>query len=58
MADEVFMTGTTKRVLPVKQIADHVINQGKPGPVTQKLKSLYKDFENSTSTFPDPGGQK
>jgi D-alanine transaminase/branched-chain amino acid aminotransferase len=58
MADEVFMTGTTKRVLPVRQIADHIIHHGKPGPVTQKLKSLYKDFENSAHTFPDPGGQK
>lgn len=58
MAEEVFMTGTTKRVLPVRQIDDHVINHGKPGPITQKLKSLYRDFENSFTAFPNPGNQE
>jgi branched-subunit amino acid aminotransferase/4-amino-4-deoxychorismate lyase len=58
IAEEVFMTGTTKRVLPVRQIDDHVINHGKPGSITQKLKSLYREFENSFTTFPNPGDQK
>ena len=58
LADEVFMTGTTKRVLPVRQIDQHVINQGKPGPVTQRLKSLYKDFENSFASISGTGDQK
>lgn len=56
-ADEVFMTGTTKRVLPVRKIDDHVYIDGKPGRVTQTLKSLYQDFENSFAPFPDPGNQ-
>ena len=56
-AEEVFMTGTTKRVLPVRQIDDHMINYGKPGSITQKLKSLYSDFENSYSTIHYSGGQ-
>ena len=56
-AEEVFMTGTTKRVLPVRQIDDHIINHGKPGPITQKLKSLYRDFENSFTTIHYSGGQ-
>ena len=56
-ADEVFMTGTTKRVLPVRKIDDHVFINGKLGRVTQTLKSLYKDFENSIAPFPNTGNQ-
>lgn len=36
-ADEVFTTSTTKRVLPITRIDDHVIGSGKIGPVTQAL---------------------
>ena len=56
-ADEVFMTGTTKRVLPVRKIDDHVFINGKPGRVTQTLKSLYQDFENSIAPFPNTENQ-
>lgn len=34
---EAFISGTTKRVMPVVQIDDVLIGEGKPGPVTQKL---------------------
>ena len=57
-ADEVFMTGTTKRVLPVNRIDDHLIYNGRTGPITQKLKSLYKDFENSFTILSNSGNQK
>lgn len=56
-ADEIFMTGTTKKVLPVNKIDDHWVGKGKPGPVTQKLKSLYRDFENNISDISDPENQ-
>ena len=56
-ADEIFMTGTTKRVLPVRKIDDHVFINGKPGRVTQTLKSLYQDFENSIAPFPNTENQ-
>ena len=56
-ADEVFMTGTTKKVLPVSRVNDHVFSNGKPGMVTEKLKTLYKEFENSITTLPNPGNQ-
>lgn len=36
-ADEVFLTGTVTEVLPVVKIDDHVIGEGKPGPLAQKL---------------------
>jgi len=56
-ADEVFMTGTTKKVLPVSRINDHEFNNGKPGKVTEKLKTLYKEFENSITALPNSGNQ-
>lgn len=56
-ADEVFMTGTTKRVLPVRKIDDQVFIKGRPGKVTQTLKSLYQDFENSISSFSNSGNK-
>jgi branched-chain amino acid aminotransferase len=36
-AEEVFTTSTTKRVLPISRIDDHVIGTGKIGPKTQFL---------------------
>ncbi len=44
-ADEAFMTGTTKKVLPVVQTGDHMIGAGSPGPLTRKLMDWYTDFE-------------
>jgi branched-subunit amino acid aminotransferase/4-amino-4-deoxychorismate lyase len=45
-ADEAFMTGTTKKVLPVIQVGDHIIGRGRPGPVTGKLMELFTEFED------------
>jgi len=40
-AKEAFITGTTKKVMPVIQIDDIRIGDGKPGPVTMELQQLY-----------------
>ncbi|MCW3109676.1 MAG: hypothetical protein JWQ09_4182 [Segetibacter sp.] len=40
-AAEVFLTSTTKRLLPVLKIDDALVGDGKPGEIT---KSLYKSF--------------
>lgn len=40
--DEAFLTSTTKEVLPVVQIDEHVIGTGKPGPVTQRIMELFR----------------
>jgi branched-chain amino acid aminotransferase len=45
-ANEAFMTGTTKKVLPVIQVGDQIIGEGRPGPVTEKLMELFTEFEN------------
>ncbi|EMS31389.1 hypothetical protein C943_02536 [Mariniradius saccharolyticus AK6] len=40
-ADEVFMTSTTKKILPVTKIDNYAIGEGKPG---KKTLALLKDF--------------
>lgn len=41
-ADEVFITSTTKEILPVVQIDDTRVGDGLPGPVTRKLLAAYR----------------
>jgi branched-chain amino acid aminotransferase len=42
-ADEVFLTGTTKEVIPVAAVNDCIIGDGKPGPVTMALFEAYRE---------------
>lgn len=44
-ADEAFITGTTKRVMPVVQIDQQLIGNGKPGPVSRQLLSAWQELE-------------
>lgn len=41
-ADEIFLTGTTVEVMPVVELEAKLIADGKPGPITQKLQTLFK----------------
>jgi branched-subunit amino acid aminotransferase/4-amino-4-deoxychorismate lyase len=40
-ADEAFITGSFKEVVPVVKVGDRMIGGGKPGPVTQKVMALF-----------------
>ena len=42
--DEAFLTSSTKEILPVTQIDDISIGQGKPGPNTRKLIELFSAY--------------
>ena len=42
--DEAFLTSSTKEILPVTQIDDLTIGQGKPGPNTRKLIELFSAY--------------
>jgi branched-chain amino acid aminotransferase len=44
IAREAFITGTTKKVMPVVQVDDLKIGDGKPGETTMKLQQLYDDY--------------
>ncbi|MEM7223960.1 MAG: aminotransferase class IV [Pseudomonadota bacterium] len=43
-ADEAFVTGTCGAQTPVVQVDGRVIGEGKPGPMFQRLRGLYKDL--------------
>ena len=43
MADEVFMSGTAAELVPVREIDDHQIGEGKPGEVTRTIQKTFDD---------------
>ncbi|MBC8288463.1 MAG: aminotransferase class IV [Nitrospinae bacterium] len=43
-ADEIFLTGTLKKVMPVSHLDGRPVGSGKPGPITLKLLRLYDDL--------------
>jgi branched-chain amino acid aminotransferase len=43
LADEVFLTGTAAELCPVREIDDHAIGEGHPGPVTRELQRVFDD---------------
>ncbi len=43
LADEVFMSGTAAELVPVREIDDHQIGAGKPGPVTAEIQRVFDD---------------
>jgi len=42
--EEFFITSTTKEIYPVVQIDDRIIGSGKPGNITKKLQSAFKEL--------------
>ena len=49
-ADELFLTGTTTEVVPITRLDEEKVGNGKPGPVTTRLMSLYATAIRSTAT--------
>jgi branched-chain amino acid aminotransferase len=43
LADELFMTGTAAELTPIREIDDHVVGDGKRGPVTTQLQRVFED---------------
>ncbi len=43
-ADEIFLTGTLKKVMPVSYLDGQPVGLGKPGPITLRLLQLYNDL--------------
>ncbi len=44
VADEVFFTGTAAEVTPIREVDNRQIGDGKRGPITEKLQTLYFDI--------------
>ena len=43
MADEVFMSGTAAELVPVREVDDHEIGDGRPGEVTRAVQKVFDD---------------
>lgn len=46
-ASEIFLTATTKKILPVIKVNNKIIGDGKPGVVTRKLFQKFLELEDS-----------
>lgn len=43
LADEVYVTGTAAELTPIREIDDHPIGTGTPGPVTRAVQAAFED---------------
>jgi branched-chain amino acid aminotransferase len=43
LADEVFLSGTAAELVPVREIDDHAVGAGKPGPITRAIQQVFDD---------------
>jgi branched-chain amino acid aminotransferase len=46
IADEAFFTGTAAEVTPIRELDNRTIGEGRRGPITTRLQSLYFDTVN------------
>lgn len=44
-ADEIWITSSTKEIMPVVKLDDKTIGNGQPGPVTRKLFEIFQDYK-------------
>ncbi len=44
-ADEIWLTSSTKEILPVTRLDDAPIASGQPGPLFQRMLALYQDYK-------------
>ena len=45
-ADELWMTSSTKEVLPITRLDDRPVGKGKPGPMAEQMIEWYQDYKN------------
>lgn len=46
-ADELWMTSSTKEVLPITSLDGRAVGDGKPGPMGRQMYGWYQDFKNT-----------
>ena len=49
-ADEFFITGTAAEVVPGVKVDGRLIADGKPGPITQRLRKRYQELTTTEGT--------
>jgi len=50
IADECFLTGSAAEVIPVVSLDRRTIGDGKPGPITERFITAFRELANSTGT--------
>ena len=53
-ADEMFLTSSTMGIRPVISVERHTVGEGKPGPVTQKIRQAYLELVEGDCAARDP----
>ena len=43
LADEVFLSGTAAELVPVREVDDHPVGTGEPGPMTREIARVFDD---------------
>jgi branched-chain amino acid aminotransferase len=43
LCDEIFLTGTAAELTPVREVDDHPVGTGQPGPVTRAVQDVFED---------------
>jgi len=46
-ADEVFMSSSTKELVPVVQVDERQIGDGRPGPVTRRIMEIFRNYTDN-----------
>lgn len=44
-ADEVWLSSSTKEILPITKLNDKPVGEGKPGPIWQQMYQIYQDYK-------------
>ncbi|MCX7627859.1 MAG: D-amino acid aminotransferase [Methylophilaceae bacterium] len=44
-ADELWLTSSTKEILPITRLDDRPVGSGRPGPVFRKMHALYQEYK-------------
>ena len=55
--DELFITSTTREVVPVVRVDQQPIGSGRPGPIASRLLTRFRDRANALTRAPVPAGQ-
>ena len=49
-ADEIWMTSSTKEILPITRLNDRPVGDGNPGPLQARFRGLYEDYKRAFRT--------
>jgi D-alanine transaminase len=54
-ADEIWITSSSKEILPVTMLNGRPVGNGKPGPIFQRMHDLYQSYKAQVMRAPSQG---